>query len=228
MKGLDERSALKLLRMHSSLAAQEESDRNAALTIIARVQNHPLALTLIGAYMERSGMGHAEYLANYLREPRSVRLELNSLIERSYCKLSERHVLLLSLASCFAGRGIAPNLLMEAFRRATGSANREDFDEALGALFRLFLMESERLADGERRVRLGVHDIIRTFVYERIPAAERETIQDCVAAALTQCIAPANEQMEWHGVRREIPHCHAVAGLYENGSNIAAILRFTP
>jgi tetratricopeptide (TPR) repeat protein len=194
--------------------AQGVEERAAAERIAALVGNLPLALALAAHQVERLGtpfVVYAERLAGnrveVLRQARRRFITATGhdgsiwdAIDLSHRSLAPPADLVLLTASCFAGRGISPELL----RRACGLEEGE-FEEALADLVDCSLVTREQ--DG----RLGVHELVRTYVRGCAGDGARRAACERTAAVLHRRLETANEALMSRSVEPDLPHCRAAA-----------------
>lgn len=217
LKRLKEEDALILLDKYHTVVGEKE--QTAARAIVEGVDGHPKALTLIGGYLETTLHSYVHYHQLLLRStmPSDVRTRLNKLIEISFDKYRDltkpQDALLLGFASYFDKRGISRELLWDAYRRSKKTANSEQFDVAVGMLIRLNLMEKQQLREDETEIRLGMHEVVRSFARGRLTSQQRSLVQNHIVVTLEQHLTTANQNMEWQRIRRELPHYYAVADL---------------
>lgn len=203
VRELDEDAALSLLQIRRS--ADDPAEQAAARAIARKVGFHPLMLTLIANYVGQVRISLATYLQEYISASRFELIDptVNDILDRTHRELKPLAQRVLATAACFAGQGIACDLL----QRACDLPTRRDFIDALAELDDFSLIT--RTEDD----RLSLHELVRAFAQGKMADDERRAAVERVATVLTDCLRQANEKMDWTRARLEIPHCLAVSEL---------------
>ncbi|MCS6862387.1 MAG: CHAT domain-containing protein, partial [Abditibacteriales bacterium] len=130
VRELDEDAALSLLQIRRS--ADNETGAAAARAIARKVGFHPLMLTLIANYVGQVRISLATYLQDYLAVSRFAFIDptVNDILDRTHRELRPFAQRVLATAACFAGQGIACDLLQS----ACDLPSRRDFMDALAEL----------------------------------------------------------------------------------------------
>jgi tetratricopeptide (TPR) repeat protein len=215
LPALDGEASAALLQAHQP--ARDERQREALREIAALLGSLPLALALAAHHVDRLGVSFSDYrdrlASNRVEVLKQARRRFVTstghdggvwdAIDISHRSLDEIARRLLAAASCFAGRGISPALLVEA-----GDAGpREECEEAVADLVDCSLVTREQ--DG----RLTVHELVRVYARGRMEDGERRGAVGRVGRVLASYLQRANEQMDWPETRREIAHCRAALDL---------------
>lgn len=210
---LDATSAIALLRRdRSDLAPAEET---AMRRIAEMLGGLPLALALVANHVERLGLSFREYYETLTASPLDTLARarrrfasdtghsgsIYDALRISYDGLGEDARSVLRTASCFALRGISPELLF----RASTFSSRIEFEEALGDLGDCFFMERDTSG------RLSVHELVREFAATETPAEAGMEAASGAALALSAALGVAVESGDWGPVRGEVPHAVAAA-----------------
>lgn len=208
---LERADALSLLTQGRTLPQDERREAERVLELTGAL---PLALVLAAHHITRSRSSFREYREHleyscidtltrsrrgFLSTTKHNGMIFNA-IAISYCAQEPSRRYLLALMACFNRQSISPDLAFQ----ASGFPNRMAFQEALADLTDCALLRRET------DLRLTLHELVRVFVLgEQTPEILRPAA-DAVAGLLAGQMQHANETMQWHEIRRELPHCRAV------------------
>lgn len=215
LETLSEGAALALLQTGRTLS--DEKERTAARQIAGLVGGLPLALALVANHVRRLDMSFISYLKRLQQGPEQMlgRARVSFIgatqhdgslfdtIDLSFCLLSETAKQALTSASCFAPRGISPDLLRSVCREL----EEDDYYEALGEL------KDYSLLTREHDERITLHELVRVYAQGQMTPDARQERLIRVCETLAEPLEKAEEAMEWQPVRREAEHCRAVASL---------------
>jgi len=207
---LDEDAAFALLTGFG--VPDEPNEQAAAKQIVSLLGHLPLGLVLMAHYIERIGSSFSACHARVVGDRRSVLQKARKsfiaatehdgrifdTIEIASQSLGDAAREVLSVASCFAGRGISPQLLSRACVQ-----DEESFEEALADLW------SSSLVTREENGRLTVHELVRVYAHEMVTPLALGT----VSGLLVDMLREANDTMDWRECRAETGHCVAAADL---------------
>jgi tetratricopeptide (TPR) repeat protein len=189
-------------------------DLAAASSIAELLGSLPLALSLAARHMQRTGIGLKAYEDRLTRhgkktiEAAGTRFpsttghdgRIFDAIDISWRSLAPAPRRALAAACCCASRGIPRSLL----RDICCESDPEEFDELVGDLW------DRSLVTYEEDDRLTIHELVRVYVRGQ---EDKETIAQLGergAQLLSASLKQANEAMDWHSVRRELPHCRSL------------------
>ena len=229
--GADDAAAL----LHGPGAVPDGDERAAARQIADAVGRLPLALALIAQHRSRLRLGLADYRRRLFSPPSENRpaedvllrtLErarekfvaatghkgrIYETIERSYLSLDPAARTVLAAAACFAPAGFGRDLLLDVL----GPAEVGVWEEALADLVDASLISEDEApaepgeAGPDPAPRLRLHELVRLFARMQLSEEEHRAHVARLAAALTDRLRRANEELDWRGVRPEMAHLTA-------------------
>ena len=214
-----------LTLLGASVSGLDRDELAAARQIADDVGRLPLALDLLAQYRTRLHRSFADLrrrleeqkLLNVLERAREKFVtatghkgNIYESIQGPYLGLHPSAQTVLAVAACFAPADLGRELLLVVL----GPAEADDsWEEALADLVDASLIsEEETTAEpGAPPVfsllpRLRLHELVRLFARIQLSEDERRTYITRLAAALTDRLQQANENLDWRGIRPETTH----------------------
>ncbi len=192
-------------------------ERNAASAIVSRMGSLPLALALAANHADRLGIGYGAYrelleqdvvatLTRARKQFMNHTGHTGSLFDTmaiSFARLDRNAKRLLQTGTCLATRGIRRDILL----RAAGLADKRyeiAVSEAIADITTL------SLGTRESDSRFAIHQLIREFVWFRMPSDRRRKCAIDAASALRTGLEIANRTSDWKEVRQDLHHVQAI------------------
>jgi tetratricopeptide (TPR) repeat protein len=217
--------------LQTGRVAKTADEQAAVRAIGAMLGNLPLALALVANHIRRSavdidGKPNKQPFRGYLNRLKARPKEVLDFarrhftaatrhdgkifdaIEISYRGLSAAAQTVLTTASLFGGRSIAPSLLLS----ACGSDDPEEFTDRLEELIDCTLVTREE------DYRLSLHAVVRLFAQDKLDEQEFAGRLRDVSAVLATHLEQAVDALDLRDVRADLSHCHSVAELCRSQS----------